>query len=75
MYDGLDGVVFPFCSIPDNALQISLSLLICSIPQKDIYLHYIQGCLDSYHAQCRLEAFAVPMFCFLLQNTTEAKSY
>ena len=33
------------------------------------------GCLDSYYGQCRLEAFAVPMFCFLLQNTTEAKSY
>lgn len=33
------------------------------------------GCLDSYNGQCRLEAFAVPMFCFLLQNTTEAKSY
>jgi hypothetical protein len=33
------------------------------------------GCLDSYYGQCRLEAFAVPLFCFLLQNTTEAKSY
>jgi hypothetical protein len=31
--------------------------------------------LDSYHGQCGLEAIAVPMFCFLLQNTSKAKGY
>ena len=74
MYDGLDGVVF-------NLFVLS-QIRLCTYPYhyveflKKIFIYTLHpGCLDSYYGQCRLEAFAVPMFCFLLQNTTEAKSY
>ena len=68
-------IFFSFCSIPNNSFRVSLLLKICSIPPKKYLFTLFPGCLDSYNGQCRLEAFAVPMFCFLLQNTTEAKSY
>jgi hypothetical protein len=76
MYDGLDVVVF-------NLFVLS-RIRLCAYPYHCRYVVFLEnifiytlhtGCLDSYYGQCRLEAFAVPMFCFLLQNTTEAKSY
>ena len=76
MYDGLDGVVFN--------LYVLSQIRLCTYPYRCWYVVFVKkifiytlhpGCLDSYYGQCRLEAFAVPMFCFLLQNTTEAKSY